>query len=166
MIATAYSFPDGKAYWLAQAVYVAAKLGVADLLKDGPKSCRSLAAAMGVDQQALARLMRALSSGATCGGRCSSWLGDFFKDVPAGADAYILCGVLHDWDDEHALQILKNCHRAVAKKGRVLLVETVVPDTDANCFSKLLDLNMLVMTEDENALKLSSAPCSRPAATS
>jgi len=85
-------------------------------------------------------------NGATCGGRCSSLGGDFFKDVPAGADAYILCGVIHDWDDDHGVQILKNCRRAMAANGRVLLVETVVPDTDANCFSKILDLNMLVMT--------------------
>jgi SAM-dependent methyltransferase len=286
-------FQMATGYWLSQAVYVAAKLGVADLLKDGPESCKSLAATMRVDQQALSRLMRALSSvgvfaqspgerfalapigqslqsnvpgslrqavitigeihyqawgsllhsvqtgspafnhvfglslfdylhsntesaatfnqgmtdlssmlayavlmaydffairsivdvggghggflkkilefhpeiggtvfdlpstiettkeylnSATCGGRCTSLGGDFFKDVPAGADAYILCGVIHDWDDDHALQILKNCHRAMTKKGRVLLVETVVPDTDANCFSKLLDLNMLAMT--------------------
>ena len=85
-------------------------------------------------------------NGATCGGHCSSLGGDFFKDVPAGADAYILCGVIHDWDDDHGLQILKNCHRAMPKNGRVLLVETVVPEPGANCFSKLLDLNMLVMT--------------------
>ncbi|HEV2731901.1 MAG TPA: methyltransferase [Terriglobales bacterium] len=286
-------FQMATGYWLSQAVYVAAKLGVADLLKDGPKPCKSLAATMGVDQHALSRLMRALSgvgvfahldgdhfalaslgeslqsdvpgslrqavitigeihyhawgsllhsvqtgspafnhvfgpglfdylhlntesaatfnqgmtdlssmlvyavlmaydfsgissivdvgggqgeflkkileshpemegtvfdlpstiettkeylNGAAGGGRCS-WLGgDFFNDVPAGADAYILCGVVHDWDDDHGLQILKNCRKAMAKNGRVLLVETVVPDTDANCFSKLLDLNMLVMT--------------------
>jgi hypothetical protein len=83
---------------------------------------------------------------ATCGGRCASLGGDFFEDVPAGADAYILCGVLHDWDDDHSLQILKNCHRAMAGNGRILLVETVVPNNDTNCFRKLLDLNMLVMT--------------------
>jgi len=55
-------FQMATGYWLSQAVYVAAKLGVADLLKDGPKSCKSLAATMGVDHQALSRLMRALSS--------------------------------------------------------------------------------------------------------
>jgi len=49
-------------YWLSQAIYVAAKLGVADLLKDDPKSCAELAVATSVDQQSLFRLMRALSS--------------------------------------------------------------------------------------------------------
>jgi O-methyltransferase domain len=54
--------------------------------------------------------------------------------------------VIHDWDDGHAITILTNCRRAMAEKGRGLLVEMVVPDTDATSFSKLLDLNMLAMT--------------------
>lgn len=285
-------FQIATGYWLSQAVYAAAKLGVADLLRDGPKSCNSLAATMGVDQQTLFRLMRALSGAGifahaeddcfalaplgeslqsnfpgslrqaviTLGeihyhawgsllhsiqtgtpafkhvfgldlfeylgrnseaaatfnqgmtdlssmlayavlmaydfsgidsivdvgggqgkfarrilelhpkmegtvfdlpstieaakesrddgqwsGRCSFFGGDFFEDIPVRADAYALCGVIHDWDDDRSVRILKNCRRAMAKDGRILLVETVVPDTNANCFSKLLDLNMLVM---------------------
>jgi O-methyltransferase domain/Dimerisation domain len=286
-------FQMATGYWLSQAIYVAAKLGLADLLKDGPKSCDVLAAATGADKQSLFRLMRALSSarvfahlqndsfvlasageslqsnvpgslraivmsigeihyqawgdllhsiqtgspafnnvfgtglfeylqrdaeaadtfnrGMTdvssmlayavlmaydfsqissivdigggqgkllrCivqfnpeikgivfdlepaiemakqhlgsdarGGRCSAIAGDFFDSVPEGADTYILCGVIHDWDDEHGIRILKNCRRAMTRNGRVLLVEIVVPGADAKCFSKLLDLNMLVMT--------------------
>jgi len=84
--------------------------------------------------------------GDTCGGRYSTAAGNFFDSVPEGAEAYILCGVIHDWDDDHGIRILKNCRRAMAKNGRLLLVETVVPENDGNCFSKLLDLNMLVMT--------------------
>jgi hypothetical protein len=79
------------------------------------------------------------------GGRGSYIAGDFFDSVPAGADAYLLCGVIHDWDDGQATAILRNCRRAMTKNGRVLLVDMVVPDNDAKCFSKLLDLNMLVM---------------------
>jgi hypothetical protein len=58
-----------------------------------------------------------------------------------------LCGVIHDWDDHRAISILRNRRKAPAENGRVLLVEMVVPEDNANCFSKLLDLNMLVMTE-------------------
>lgn len=280
-------------YWLSQAIYVAAKLGLADLLKDGPRSCSVLAEATGADGPALFRLMRALSSAGVfahlegdyfslsgageslqshvpgslrsivitigeihyqawgdllqsvrtgspafnkvfgtglfeylqrnteaadafnsgmtdvssllayavlmaydfsrisslvdigggqgellrrivqlnpgikgmvfdlepaieaakqnlcsdaCGGRVAAVAGDFFASVPEGADAYILCGVIHDWDDDDSIRILRNCHAAMSKTGRLLLVEMVVPDVDANCFSKLLDLNMLVMT--------------------
>jgi hypothetical protein len=279
-------------YWVSQAIYVAAKLGIADLLKDGPQPCVTLAASTGSDAPSLFRLMRALSSvgifsqldrdrfalsrlaeslqtevqgslramvitigeihyqacgnllhgvrtgspafnnvfgaslfdylqqnvdaadafnqamanvstmlayavlmaynfaGISCivdvgGGqgdllekilqfnpdtrgtvfdtastierakqqgdnawtrRCSYVAGDFFASVPQGADAYILCGVIHDWDDSRAITILRNCRRAMADKARLLLVDMVVPDTDARSFSKLLDLNMLAMT--------------------
>lgn len=71
--------------------------------------------------------------------------GDFFTSVPAGADAHVLCGVLHDWDDQRAFSILANCRDAMARNGRILLVEMVVPENNENSFSKLLDLNMLVM---------------------
>ena len=286
-------FQMATGYWVSQAIYVAAKLGIADLLKDGPQSCVALATATGADTPSLFRLMRALASvgvfshvqgdcfalsrlgeslqtevqgslramvitigeihyracgdllhsvktgspafnnvfGATLfdylqqnvgaadafnqgmanvssmlayavlmaydfagissivdigGGqgkllekilqfnpdirgtvfdtastiqrakqqlgnsawsrRCSYVTGNFFTSLPQGADAYILCGVIHDWDDSRAITILRNCHRAMAEKGRVLLVDMVVPDTDAMSFSKLLDLNMLAMT--------------------
>jgi len=286
-------FQMATGYWLSQAIYVAAKLGLADLLKDGPKSYSALAAATGADRQSLFRLMRALSSAGVfaqvqddsfalsnaaeslqsdvpgslrtlvmtlgeihyqawgdllhsiqtgspafnnvfgtglfeylqrdaedadtfnggmtdvssmlayavlmaydfsripsivdigggqgkllrsiiklnpgitgilfdlepaieiakqhlrsdaCRGRCSAVAGNFFESVPEGAQAYILCGVIHDWDDEHCVRILNNCRRAMARNGRLLLVEMVVPEPGANCFSKLLDLNMLVMT--------------------
>ena len=82
----------------------------------------------------------------TCGGRCSYIAGDFFESIPPGADAYLLCGAVHDWDDHRVITILRNCRRAMTKNRRLLLVDMVVPDTDSKSFSKLLDLNMLVMT--------------------
>jgi SAM-dependent methyltransferase len=48
--------------WVSQAVSVAAKLGIADLLKDGPRACDDLARAARVDASALYRLLRALAS--------------------------------------------------------------------------------------------------------
>jgi SAM-dependent methyltransferase len=285
-------FQMATGYWVSQAIYVAAKLGIADLLKDGPQSCVALAAATGSDAPSLFRLMRALASvdvfshvnkdcfalsrlaenlqthapaslramvitigeihyqacgnllhsiqtgspafnkvfgtslfdylqqnapagdafhqgmtnlssmlayailiaydlagissivdvgggegkllrkilelnpemtgavldlprtiervhqelnGNTRVGSCSYIAGDFFDSVPDGADAYLLCGVLHDWDDDRAAAILRNCRRAMAKNGKVLLLDMIVPENGANGFSKLLDLNMLVM---------------------
>jgi hypothetical protein len=76
---------------------------------------------------------------------CSYVPGDFFISVPQGADAYLLSGVIHDWDDERAIRILGSCRRAMTRNSRVLLVDMVVPDNGVNCFTKLLDLNMLVM---------------------
>jgi hypothetical protein len=68
--------------------------------------------------------------------------GDFFQSVPA-ADAYIMKHIIHDWDDEKSLTILKNIHAAMKGDGRVLIVEVVVPDGNEPHYSKLLDLEML-----------------------
>jgi trans-aconitate methyltransferase len=78
--------------------------------------------------------------------RCSFVAGDFFDSVPERAEAYLLCGVLHDWSDECAGIILRNCCKAMTRNGRLLVVETVVPQTNSASFSKLLDINMMVMT--------------------
>lgn len=72
--------------------------------------------------------------------------GDFFASLPPGANLYMLCNVLHDWDDARAIAILSNCRKAMAADGKVLLVEMIVPENGSASFSKLLDLNMLVMT--------------------
>jgi orsellinic acid C2-O-methyltransferase len=55
----------------------------------------------------------------------------FFDGVPAGADAYVLKSIIHDWDDEHALKILNNCRSAAAPSGRVLLIERIAPERAA-----------------------------------
>jgi hypothetical protein len=283
-------FQMATAYWLSQAIYVAAKLGIADLLEAGPLSCATLAAATRSDARSLFRLLRALSSvgffsqfdkdrfalsrlakplrsdvpgslraivitigeihyqacgellhsvrtGSTAfdqvfgtslfeylqqnadasdafnrgmtnlssllahavllaydfsgissivdvgggegellrrivelypeatgvvldlpnsigsanrplsdGGRCSYIAGNFFESVPEGADAHLLCGVVHDWDDDRAIKVLANCRKAMLKNGRMLIVDMIVPEANSASFSKLLDLNMMVMT--------------------
>jgi hypothetical protein len=78
--------------------------------------------------------------------RCDFQTGDFFQAVPGGADAYIMKWIIHDWDDDRSITILKNIRREIAANGKLLIVETVVPPGNAPDFSKLLDLNMLVMT--------------------
>ncbi|MFN2540569.1 MAG: methyltransferase, partial [Chthoniobacterales bacterium] len=78
--------------------------------------------------------------------RCELVAGDFFASVPLGGDAYILKWIIHDWDDERCIKILKNCHRAMTEDGKLLLVEAVVPRGSELHFSKFMDLNMLVMT--------------------
>ncbi|MDQ3818582.1 MAG: acetylserotonin O-methyltransferase [Acidobacteriota bacterium] len=72
--------------------------------------------------------------------------GDFFESVPPGGDAYIMKLIIHDWDEERAVKILKNCHSAMEDGGRLLLVETVVPEGNEPSLSKMMDLQMLVMT--------------------
>jgi SAM-dependent methyltransferase len=60
--------------------------------------------------------------------RCEFAIGDFFDSIPSGGDLYILKSVLHDWHDERCGSILKNCRRAMALQGRLLLIEEMLPD--------------------------------------
>ncbi len=65
--------------------------------------------------------------------------GSFFDPLPAGADAHLLCDVLHDWDDEHARKILAGCRRAAAPGGTVVVIERV-PDRGADTAMNLFML--------------------------
>jgi hypothetical protein len=95
-------------------------------------------------------------------GRVERVAGDFFASVPR-ADAYVLKHIIHDWDDERAAAILRNINAAMGPDGRVLIVETVVPEGDEPHYSKLLDLEMLTSpggaerTAEEYAALLASA---------
>jgi hypothetical protein len=75
--------------------------------------------------------------------RCDTVGGDFFAAVPAGGDAYLLSGVLHDWDDERALQILRNCRRVMAGHSKLLVQELIMPEGNAPSPAKLVDVMML-----------------------
>jgi hypothetical protein len=79
--------------------------------------------------------------------RCRLVGGDFFDRLPSGADACILKSVIHDWDDERSLTILRNCHKAMERGKTLLLVERVVPDRAADDpDTVLLDVHMLAVT--------------------
>ena len=72
--------------------------------------------------------------------------GNFFESVPAGADVYTMKHIIHDWDDENSIKILQNIHRAMNEKGKVLIVEMVVPEGNAPSPSKVMDVQMLIAT--------------------
>lgn len=72
--------------------------------------------------------------------------GDFFSGVPAGGDLYILSNILHDWEDETARRILRNCRSAMAEGTGLLIVEHVLPETAVPSVAKLVDLEMLAVT--------------------
>jgi len=82
--------------------------------------------------------------------RCSFASGDFFERVPEGGDVYILKHVIHDWNDELSLAILKTCHRAMLPGAKLLLIESVYPAriqrSDASLGVASNDVNMMVVT--------------------
>jgi hypothetical protein len=71
--------------------------------------------------------------------------GDFFKEVPAGGDMYIMKHIIHDWDDERVAVLLGNVRRALAgvPNGRVVLLESVLRPGNEPDLGKLIDLEML-----------------------
>jgi hypothetical protein len=78
------------------------------------------------------------------GGRCEAVGGDFFASVPAGSDAYIMKHIIHDWDDERALTILRNGQQGMTENGKLLVAEMVILEGNAASLGKLLDLEILL----------------------
>ena len=80
-------------------------------------------------------------------GRVSCCAGNFFEDVPADGDAYIMQHIIHDWADDQALTILKNVHRSLAgkKNGKLLILDSVIKDNSVGDFNTWKDLEMLLM---------------------
>jgi hypothetical protein len=73
--------------------------------------------------------------------------GSFFDAAPPGGDAYLLKHILHDWSDEQCVQILRHCRRVIPASGRLLIVESVITPGNDPGFGKLLDLEMIAITE-------------------
>jgi hypothetical protein len=77
--------------------------------------------------------------------RCELVGGSFFDAVPAGADTYILRGIIPGFEDDQAVAILTNCRRAMADGARVLLVERYLATDPREALPVLYsDLEMLV----------------------
>jgi hypothetical protein len=78
-------------------------------------------------------------------GRMQAVACDFFKAVPEGGDAYIMKHIIHDWDDERASVILKNIATAMGtKKGKVILLESVIAAGGTPDLGKFIDIEMLL----------------------
>lgn len=80
-------------------------------------------------------------------GRIAVAGGDFFEEVPCGADLYLLSFVLHDWSDDDCLRILRNCRRAMRQNTRLLVIERIL-QPDPACgdpLDYLTDMQMMVV---------------------
>ncbi len=82
--------------------------------------------------------------------RCSFVAGSFLESVPPGGDLYVLKSVVHDWDDERCLAILRSCRAAMGEGSRLLVIEVLVPErmgsSPLDAGIAVADLNMLVLT--------------------
>ena len=95
--------------------------------------------------------------------RCQVVGGNFFESVPDGADAYMMRHIIHDWDDEKALTILRCCRAAMSRQSKLLIIESMIPPGNDPFGGKLLDLVMLLIpggkerTEEEYRALLGKA---------
>jgi SAM-dependent methyltransferase len=76
--------------------------------------------------------------------RCDVVASSFFDPLPAGGDIYLLSGVLHDWPDDSAGQILRRCAQAVRSGGHVIIAERPVGKGADSATSTAMDLRMLI----------------------
>jgi hypothetical protein len=80
------------------------------------------------------------------GNRASATAGDFFKGVP-GSENILMSHILHDWEDEACITILKNCRSAIARDGKLLVVEMLIPESrNQPAAAKHMDLMMMIVT--------------------
>ncbi|MER6284121.1 methyltransferase [Streptomyces sviceus] len=75
--------------------------------------------------------------------RCRFVAGDFTSGIPEGGDLYVLSRVLHDWDDERCLTILRGCARAMAPGAELLLIERLLPADARLSLAVAWDVHML-----------------------
>jgi len=80
-------------------------------------------------------------------GRCEMHAGSFFETIPAGADAYSMRHILHDWTDDLCVRILVNIRKAIPAGGRLLIIEAVVPEGNDPSMSKLFDMFMMIFPD-------------------
>ena len=134
-VAEAYSF-DG----IASIVDVAGGHGLllATILARNPKLRGTLFDAPHVIEGAKNGPLKPLMS------RCTLVAGDMFSSVPAGADAYIMKHIIHDWTDERCVKLLKACRKAVNPGGKLLVVDHVIQPGNDFHPGKFLDLQMLL----------------------
>ena len=70
--------------------------------------------------------------------------GDFFEELPVRADTIIISRILHDWDDGKCVKILNNIYRALEENGKLLILETIVPNDPKYDIGVTLNFNLLV----------------------
>ena len=96
--------------------------------------------------------------------RCELVEGDFFSSVPAGGDVYVLKSVLHDWDDERCVAILRNCRAAMDEAARLVIVELILPErmtpSGPMLSAALLDLIMLAYAGGRERTEAEFTSCS------
>ena len=97
-----------------------------------------------IDRPQVIRLAKESLKGTEVETRCTFSASDIFQRIPAGADAYLLKNIIHDWNDTQAIQILTNCWQVMKAGGKLLLAEIVLQSDNTDPLGKFMDLQMLL----------------------
>jgi predicted O-methyltransferase YrrM len=158
--------PD-EAAWFSRAMALVTGIMVDQLARTGfrPLASGRIVDVGGSQGTVLAYLLRALPSaggvlldraealagapgylaGAGVGDRVELVAGDFLREVPPGGDLYVLSQILHNWDDERARAIVRNCHRAGRPGSGLLVIDWVLPEGPEPSLAHLMDLIMMMI---------------------
>ncbi len=79
--------------------------------------------------------------------RCTIVSMSFFEKIPGNGDLYMMKNILHDWDDEASVRILKNIISCMPAHARLLIIETIIRSDNKPSFGKFIDLQMLIGTQ-------------------
>ncbi|MGI8447885.1 MAG: methyltransferase [Streptosporangiaceae bacterium] len=156
-----------EAAWFARAMALVTGIMVDQLASTGfrPLACGRIVDVGGSQGTVLAYLLGALPSargvlldraealagapgylaGAGVGDRVELAAGDFLREVPPGGDLYVLSQILHNWDDESARTIVRNCHRASRPGSGLLVIDWVLPEGPEPSLAHLMDLIMMMI---------------------
>jgi hypothetical protein len=84
--------------------------------------------------------------------RCSRISGNFFEALPPGGDLYVFKRVIHDWDDDTCIHLLKLCREVIPANGRLLIIDAVIPPGSDPHPAKIVDIVMMgVLTGRERS---------------
>jgi len=86
--------------------------------------------------------------------RCLIEEGSFFEKVPQGGDVYLLKHILHDYDDDKALEILRNCYRVMTPNDRILVIDIVFPEGNSSFLESWMDVEMMVLLNGKERTKI------------
>lgn len=85
--------------------------------------------------------------------RCHFLPGNMFELIPR-ADGYIMKHILHTWDDEECIAILKKIAEASPRHARLFIAEFVIPDSNTPHYSKLFDIHMMCTTSGKERTEM------------
>jgi hypothetical protein len=154
---------SGAARMLARTLPVASEFAASDVLHNAPNlvdvgggtgtllakvlSQRPEMSGVLFERPGVLELARGYLSEQGVADRCELVEGDFFRSVPAGGDLYVLKSVLHDWDDDRCIAILRSCRAAMNETARLAIIELLLPErmtpSSPALSAALLDLIML-----------------------